>query len=104
MHECEDIKETLTDYINRRFGQGQSGEVALHLSGCAECRAEVAFLIKLRRVQNEGIAEAAAQVKDCAFEKLPPGEKKLRITDYLEPVYDTIRLTGQTLRFAKQFI
>lgn len=104
MDSCEQVQDALIDYINHRLSQSERSRIAVHLSVCKSCREEVAFLIKVSQSCNIEITDVPVEIARTAFEKIPDSKPNYGLKQYLAPVFDSFRLAGQTLRFAKQNI
>lgn len=78
----------------------------IHLAECKECREEIAFLIRLKKYQDENLNEVPQTIKKSAFSLIPKTQMQHRtlLYPYLEPVFDTLKLVNLTVRFAKQII
>ena len=101
---CELIQESLIDYINRRLKQSENSNIAVHLSECKKCRTEAAFLIMIQRKCSVKTKDVPLEIQNSAFTKVPGKESSYRRKNYLDPVFDSFQLIGQTLRFVKQII
>lgn len=93
----------MIDYLNSGLDEHNKSIVVLHLAGCKECREELAFLIKVKKLQEENIKEVPQSIKSSAFKLLPQTGYK-GLLSVMKPVYDVMEIVNATVRFAFQMI
>lgn len=111
MDNCENITFLLPEYINGSISLRETAEVMSHLSRCADCRKEMAFLLSLRKASallDPDLPETAAV---SAFAKIAPVEtvapaagKDLTVRQALRYIGDAMSATASVIRFSYQFI
>jgi len=69
MCRCEDTFDALLDYVNERLSQSERCKIALHLSECKYCRAEIASLIKLKQICAAELDEVPTEIVGLALRK-----------------------------------
>ncbi|NLN55504.1 MAG: zf-HC2 domain-containing protein [Clostridiales bacterium] len=108
-HDCGVILEMLPDYLNKNnLSREVRAEVVNHLALCQSCRAEAAFLIKLKGMAKVLQPEIPEEITETAFKKLKeiPGgceqEKELSLSMALGIIKDTFFITKKVVNFAYQ--
>lgn len=108
--ECEEIRELLVPYLNRRLLHDENVRVVSHLAQCEACRHETALLAKLRSELASMQPTVPEETMSAAFDLLPiapepagliasciapVGEAKRMMRDALSPVFAAVRLAMQ---------
>lgn len=102
----------LLDYVNGALEYKERVELLRHISGCAECREELAELLMMKRMVEDSRIALPNDIRSSAFELIPESKGGTErhggiitlaltpVANAVRPASDALSLVGKTVKIA----